>query len=370
MNEESRNSALAPQYADDEINLFDLWMVLVRQWKVIGTVTGMTVLGAAAYVLLATPVYETQAVVRPPESKHVEVLNIPGIREVSSAMSSGSPISQISSADIFAKFIGNLKSSSLRQRFFAENPQFSSLHQQFVGKNPQYLRDNLPKSKEGTKGEAGLVFLSLQGHDSKLIADWLNGFILLVEKETIDDYFGGVETKIASQEKAIKNQLQTAQELAGQRRLDRIALLEEQIAIARAAKIFERKSANYSTVESQRIGETLSTTSESLYMRGVKELTAEKEELEKRKFDEPFITGFRDKQESLAQLAAGLKQLQAARANARAVTVDQPAIEAKRPVKPRRMLVLALGVVLGGMIGVFAAFVVNFGQEQKAKTKE
>ena len=357
MNEENRNSAPAPQYADDEINLFDLWMVLVRQWKVIGTITGLAVLGAVVYVFLATPVYEAQAIVRPPESKYVEVLNIPGI-------------SLVSSADIFAKFIGNLKSSSLRQRFFAENPQFSSLHQQFVDKNPQYLRDNLPKSKEGTKGEAGFVFLSLQGHDSKLVADWLNSFILFVEKETIDDYFGGVETKIASQEKVIKNQLQIGKEFVGQRRLDRIILLEEQIGIARAAKIFERKGTDYSTVETPRIGEILSTTQESLYMRGVKELTAEKEELEKRKYDEPFIAGFRDKQESLAQLAAGLKQLQEARANARAVTVDQPASEAKRPVKPRRMLVLALGVVLGGMIGVFAAFVVNFVQEQKAKTKE
>jgi chain length determinant protein (polysaccharide antigen chain regulator) len=329
---------------EDEINLLDLWRVLARQWKVIGAITGLSVLGAVAYVLLATPVYEAQAVVKPPESKDVEVLNIPGI-------------SQITSADIFAKFVWNLKSSSVRQQYLAENSRFSP------------LEDEVPDIKEGAKKEVGFTFLSLQGHDSKLVADWVNGFILLAEKETLNNYLLGIEPSIANRKKEIENQLQIGLDFANQRRLDRIALLEDQIAIARASKIYNRKRSNYTTMASQSVGVTLNTAQEPLYMRGVKELTAEKEELEKRKNDEPFIDGFRDKQERLAQLDAGLKQLQAARAIARAVTVDQPAIQAKSPVKPRRMLVLALSVVFGAMIGVFVAFAVNFVQEQKAKSK-
>lgn len=325
---------------EDEINLLDLWRVLVRQWKVICAITFLSVLGAVAYVLLATPVYETQAVVKPPESRYMEAMNIPGI-------------SQISSVDIFAQFTGNLKSSFLRQQFVEENPQFSS------------LRGNVPNIKEGAKNEVGSVFVNLQGYDSKLVADWVNGFILLAERKTIGDFFDGIEIKIANQKKEIENQLQIGRDFAGQRRLDRIALLEEQIAIARAAKIFDRKLSNYITMASQRVDVTLNTEQEPLYIRGVKELAAEKEELEKRKNDESFIVGFRDKQESLAQLDAGLKQLQAARAIVRAVTVDQPAIQDKKPVKPRRRFVLALSVVFGAMIGVFVAFAVNFVEQQK-----
>mgnify|MGYP001187673344 CR=1 FL=1 len=328
--------------SEDEINLLDLWRVLVRQWKVIGAITGLSVLGAVAYVLLATPVYEAQAVVKPPESKYVEVLNIPGI-------------SQISSTDIFAKFTGNLKSSSLRQQFAEENSHFSS------------LRENVPNIKEGEKKEGGSVFVSLQGYDAKLMADWVNGFILSAERKTIGDFFDGIEIKIANQKKEIENQLQIGRDFAGQRRLDRIALLEDQIAIARASKVFERKLSSYSTVASQSVGVTLNTGQEPLYMRGVKELAAEKEELEKRKNDEPFIAGFRDKQESLAQLDAGLKQLQAARLIVHAVAVDQPAIQSQNPVKPRRRVVLVLSVVLGGIIGVFAAFVVNVIEQQKKR---
>ena len=337
--------------SEDEINLLDLWRVLVRQWPVICAITGLSVLGAVAYVLLATPVYEAQAVVKPPESKYVEVLNIPDI-------------SQISSADIFAKFTGNLKSSPLRQQFVDENPRFSSLRENVS------LKKNVPNIKEGGKNEVGSVFLSLQGHDSKLVADWVNGFILFAERRTIDNFSDGIAIKIANQKKNIQNQLQIVQDFTGQRRLDRIALLEDQITIARTLKIFERKFSNSSVVANQSVGVTLNTMQEPLYMRGVKELVAEKEDLEKRKNDEPYIAGYRDKQESLAQLDAGLKQLQAARAIAHAVAVDQPAIEAKKPVKPRRMRVLVLSVVMGGMLGIFAAFVVNSVQESKSKIKD
>lgn len=318
---------------EDEINLLDLWRVLVRQWKVIAVITFLSVLAAVAYVFLAKPVYEAQVIVRAPESKYVEALSI------------GS-ISQASSADIFAQFTANLKSSSLLQQFDAENQRFSS------------LRGKKPKVKEGTKSESGLVFLSLQGHDPKLVADWLNGFILLAEKKTLDDFLAGVETNIANRKKEIQGQLQIGRDFADQRRLDRIAVLEDQIAIARALKIFDRPFSGHDALQGP------------VYMRGVKALTAEKKGLEKRKNDEPFIEGFRDKQESLAQLDAGLKQLQAARAVAHAVTVEQPAVVAKRPVKPRRMRVLALSVVLGAMFGICAALGLNFVEQQKAQAKE
>lgn len=327
---------------EDEINLLDLWCVLVRQWKMICAITVMSGLGAAAYVFLIIPVYETQAVVKPPESKYVEALNIPGI-------------SQTSSADIFVKFVGNLKSSSLRQQFIDENPQFSA------------LRGRVPEITEGSKNEVGLVIVSLQGNDSKLVADWVNGFMLFAERRAIGDFFDGIAIKIANQRREIESQLQIGRDFARQRRLDRIALLDEQIAIARASKIFDRKLSNPTTMDSQSVGVTLNTVQGPLYMRGVKILTAEKEELEKRKNDEPFIAGFRDKQESLAQLDAGLKQLQMARANVHAVTVDQPAIQPSIPVRPRRMRVLALSIVMGGMLGIFAAFVVNLIEQQKKR---
>jgi len=358
--EQQPHHASAQAYSDacaeDEINLLDLWRVLVRQWKVIGAITILSILGAVAYLFLATPVYQAQAVLRAPGVKNVEMLNISGI-------------SQISSAELFTQFIGNLKSSSLFQQFFNENPQLFPNLSLVVDKNAQFfsLRDNLPEVKDGGKKEVESVVVSLQGQDSKLVADRVNGFILLVERETINNFLAGVETNIVNRKKDIENQLQIGMDFAIKRRLDRIALLEDQIAIARASNIFDRKLSSYSTMDRQSVGVTLYTAQEPLYMRGVKELSAEKKKLETRKNDEPFIVGFRDKQESLAQLDAGLKQLQAGIPIAHAITVDQPAIQSKSPVRPRRMFVLGLSVVLGWIIGVVVALVVNFVQQKKAR---
>jgi LPS O-antigen subunit length determinant protein (WzzB/FepE family) len=331
-----------PYCPEDEIDLLDLWRVLVRHWKVICAFTGLSILGAVAYILLTPPVYEVQVAVKPPESKYVETLNIPGI-------------SQTSCADIFANFTEKLKSSSLRQQLIDESPQFSS------------LRGNVPSIKEGAKNETGSVVVSLQGKDPKLVSGWVNGFILLAERRTIGDFFDGIEIKIANQKKEIENQLQIGRDFANQRRLDRIALLEDQIAIARASKIFDRQLSGYSVAEGQSSGATVDILQGPMYLRGVKELVAEKEALERRGNNEPFIAGFRDKQQSLAQLDAGLKQLQAARAGAHAVTVDQPTVQYRSPM--RLALVLTLSTVVGGIMGVFAAFVINFVQQQKAKIK-
>lgn len=342
--EKKHDHASSQAYTDacleDYVSLVDLWYILKQQWKMICAITGLSLLGAVVYVLVATPVYEAEALVKSPERKYVEVMNIPGI-------------SAISSSDIFAMFIGNLKSNSLHEQFVEKNPQFSP------------LRESVVNIKVGEKNESGFVFVSIQGYDSKLAADWVNGFVQLVEKKTIDDFLGGVETKIFNQKKEIESQLEIARDFAGQRRLDRIALLENQIAIARASKIFDRQVSGYSVIEGQRFGESLDILQGPMYLRGVKELAAEKEVLEKRKNDEPFIAGFREKQESLAQLDAGLKQLQAARATARAVTIDQLAIQPKIPVKPRRMRVLVLSIVFGGVIGVFVVFMINFIEQQR-----
>lgn len=144
-------------------------------------------------------------------------------------------------------------------------------------------------------------------------------------------------------------------------------MLANQIAVARASKIYDRKLSSYTAMTSQSVGVTLNTAQEPLYMRGVKELAAEKAELEKRKNDEPFIDGFRDKQERLAQLDAGLKQLQAERANIHAGTVDLQAVAAQQPVKPKRSLVLAMGVIMGAVFGVIASFLLDFFQQRREK---
>ena len=341
-------------YFEDEIDLVELWRILLRQWRVICTTAVISVLGALAYVFLTPSVYHAQAVVVQPGRDLVADWQIIGI-------------SKPSSTDFFSRYVHNLKSSNYRQQFVNDHPQLSVIAQYFADKTQKFQRDNMPKVSEGKKDNAGFVEVTIQGPDSKVAADWVNGFLLWIDRKTVDEFCDGFEAEITSKQKALQRQLATNLDFAVLRRQDQITQLNDQIAIAQALKIFDRQFAGNSTIASQSVGVTLNAVQEPLYMRGVKELTEQKEALARRENDEPFIGGFRDKQESLAVLDATLKQVQEARADAHAARLDQLAVEDKNPVKPKRMLVLVISVVLGVVVGILVAFVVNFAQQQKKK---
>jgi LPS O-antigen subunit length determinant protein (WzzB/FepE family) len=57
--------------------------------------------------------------------------------------------------------------------------------------------------------------------------------------------------------------------------------------------------------------------------------------------------------------SARLRNLQFDVAGLKLVTIDQAALEPLKPIKPKKALILALGMVLGGMLGLFIALLRN-----------
>jgi LPS O-antigen subunit length determinant protein (WzzB/FepE family) len=57
--------------------------------------------------------------------------------------------------------------------------------------------------------------------------------------------------------------------------------------------------------------------------------------------------------------AARLRSLQVDASNLKLISIDQLAVEPLRPIKPKKTLILALGLVLGGMLGLFIALIRN-----------
>lgn len=63
---------------------------------------------------------------------------------------------------------------------------------------------------------------------------------------------------------------------------------------------------------------------------------------------------------NLAQLreeASRLKGIKLDTERLRLVRLDQPALQSLNPIKPKKALILALGLVLGAMLGIFVALV-------------
>ncbi|MFH7326594.1 Wzz/FepE/Etk N-terminal domain-containing protein [Desulfurivibrio sp. C05AmB] len=339
-------------YKDSEISLVDLWLVLVRQWRWIAGVTALVVAVAGVYLLLATPIYEAEAVLLPPEDRHVQALNIPGINVITHETA---PKER---EKIYKEFVSNLRGGSLRRQFFTENNLFAVL-----GGNRGYSEELVFRRKfhealqirEENRDQPGFVFVTLRGENSELIAGLVNEYIQLAARSTVDKYVDGIRTKIVNEKETLQEQIRIEREFARQRRLDKVALLDEEISIARELNIIDRDDAPLRTLESSNFGVAVSTTEEPLYLRGVRDLTAEMQALKQRENDDPFIPGLRDKQAKLDLLESGLRMLQTARAELLPARLDQQAVSPEKPAQPQKMLVLALSLVLGGVLGVLVA---------------
>ncbi|MCY1303941.1 G-rich domain on putative tyrosine kinase [compost metagenome] len=57
--------------------------------------------------------------------------------------------------------------------------------------------------------------------------------------------------------------------------------------------------------------------------------------------------------------ATRLRNLQFDVADLKLVSIDQVAVEPLKPIKPKKALILALGLVLGGVLGLFIALLRN-----------
>jgi len=171
-----------------------------------------------------------------------------------------------------------------------------------------------------------------------------------VEQETIQQLITYLKQVVSSRIQRINFEIASKRKIAKQRREDKIAKLSEALRIASALKQHEQ-------IPQQ------DTANPQLYLRGSNVLQIEIDTLKKRKSDDPFITGLRDLQEELITLQA----IKVDKTKLRVVTVDQQAYPPKYRIKPNRKLIVIMGFLSGLMLGIFAAFFINFIKNQKVE---
>jgi LPS O-antigen subunit length determinant protein (WzzB/FepE family) len=185
--------------------------------------------------------------------------------------------------------------------------------------------------------------------------------------------------------KALRQQLRT-------RRDNRIAQLDEAVQIAKALGIAKPTTPS-ALGEGDRVsqGSVIRTEVNSqqipLYFMGSEALEAERNALLQRRsddFTEPRVAQIAKELQLLAnnrqievlnkrenedlflkklatwrEEAARLRSLDVDVSTLKLVTIDQSAMQPLKPIKPKKALILALGLVLGGMLGVFIALLRN-----------
>ncbi len=331
-----------------EISLFDLWQVLVKQKWLIFMTWGVCTLLGLVYVLLATPIYQAEAYMLPPSQKDVQALNVRLSSPSDKAGEKGRLITY-SASDAYDLFIQTLESRANRRQFYESNKIANRLGM-LASDDPDVFfekgfNDNLLVTQGVQKNKkTNFVSLSFKGRDAVMAAKWVNDFMQITSIAVSRILAGDVQGQVNGAKANIKEAIEGKKLLAKIRKKDRIVALRE--------AVYVRRSLNNQDLQ-LRSGVAINTEEFPLYMLSESALNAEINILQQRKDDSPFIEGLRDLEESLA----ALEQINIDATKIKPVFIDQEAFVPVRPTEPKKPLIMLLAGLLGLMLGGTAAFV-------------
>lgn len=417
------NAVASPQnltpVAHDEIDLVQLVRALWKQKALIIVVTALAGLVGLVYASFAPRYYSVQSVLRPAAIKDLDELNQLGIYKLSPKQA----LAQVGAAlDSYENRLGFFRDNqplftdlaqpgrSLEQTFEAFNDEAFKLLQPdpkkpegatpFVG-----LQLTYPQSLNGVEIVNGFVLYSLEkvrkevaGDLDTLIGNKLSQLDKNMEAARAN-YEASKEVKIAQlgEEDALKraqlnDELAALRQQLKTRRDNRINQLDEAIRIATSLGISTPTTpSSLGAAEVTGQGNVIRTEVNNqqipLYFMGSNALEAERKALLARRsddFTEPriaqiarelkllehnrqiemlnsrenedlFLKGLAESREESARLRA----LHFDADSLKLVSIDQSAVEPRQSIKPKKALIVALALVLGGMLAVFIALVRN-----------
>lgn len=334
----------------DEIDLFELFQSIWQERILIVIITAVVTALALIYALAATPIYQTQATLIPPPAYAIQGYNEGRMEAFKGAR--GLTAKPFTVDEVFKIYLSKLNSLELRNIFF-EDVYLQSLSAEEQQKN----RDNLLKKfntvfsiKQGdAKTNPNLYRVIVELDDPILAAAWVQQYIDLVIAATKLELKNNIKAEQNVLVNALDLRIKSLLEIAKREREDQVNLLKEALYIAESIGL------ENASVQSDKasLGGNRYIDNDLIYTRGAKTLRAQLDVLQKRTSDEPFIAGFRELNTQLELLRA----YKLDDTNVSVVTIDEAAEVPATPIKPKKSLIVALGIVLGGMLGVFAALI-------------
>ena len=429
INARSQQASDRPVY-DDEIDLTELFAkIWSRKWWVVVSVL-VSALLALAYLLVTKPTYRMEAQFRPVLTSELEVINQSEVKALSpeAAMQRAQRVlaSKQLRREFFDQdwvhtgFVEDKETALTQEQLFLRFDKKLQLVIPVAKKNQVLASDANQLSFEHSNPEYGVevVNQALEGVNTYLSDDFAKEFkavkdqrISVLEKEmkrVVEQARVVREQRIKVLEEenalAIQNTVDQIDALKGKalaQRHDRIAQLEEALAIAKALNIEKpSKFSSFSGVSQTTSSGVAITTEldngkEPLYLRGVTFLEAELGALRARKDDSFTQPAIRQKEAELlvlkrqrqlqvlkaretdeahvdATLAplrkkhAKLSELEIDFSKINFIHVDHYSSVPEKPIKPKKRLIMAAAIVLGGMLGLFVALVVPGRRREEA----
>jgi len=337
----------------DEFDLFELFVALWAQKLLIISVALVGVLAAATYAFLSKPVYEARVYLLPPTLNEIADFNY--------GRTFGTELTPFTIKDVYEVFIRNLQSESLRRAFF-DQVYLPSLSPSERNESQDLLYSDFLKLLtigQPTKEQPDRYSVIARGEDPAHTTAWVKDFAeragAAAEKEMISNITREAEVRVRN----LGQQITTLQEAEHRVRQDSITRLREALAVALAIGLENPPiiSGNLSAEVSAGMDGQLT------YMRGSKALKAEIQNLESRKSDDPFIGSLR----ALQIKQSFYKDLQVSPSAVSVYRQDGPIEQPDLPIKPKKGLIILLGLFLGCVLGFMIALVRHFVIARKSR---
>lgn len=422
------NQSLPPAQTNrnsDEIDLFELFELVWRQKWLVVAITFFVTACAFAYALLATPIYQTSSVLRPVPLKNLSDLNVTDIYTLTpdEALSLvGVNLESYSTRfeyfkkypELFEKYIK--PNESLEQSFERFNREAITIirpDEKREGIFNKYveIQVDYPKGVDGPTMTNNFVTYAIDTERDRIVEN----ITTLIENKlkNIDSEINVLRSAYHTEKTAkIENmtevdrlqKLNLEDELEALRyslkndRENRIQQLTEAITIARALGI--KKPSLFPSLDTEiRLSDGVLKTESNkkqipIYFMGTEALEAERQVLQSRadddftservveiknalrrlennreieilnarQNDDFFLDRLAEKRSEITRLNEVVINV----ADIQLVTIDQYATTPLAPIKPKRILIIAIGVVLGAMLGVFLALLVAMTRKRKA----
>jgi len=333
-----RNDLERRSSESEEVDLLEFLEGVWRQKLLIFLVTLVVTAVALAYALLAKPVYEAKVFLTAPASSDIADLNYGRTNQTG--------LEPFTSRKVFDIFIEHLNGETLRRQFFKEVYVPSVVAGQGA-KSALYTAFNASFDVVQQAGEPPRAYVAFRGRDPVVASQWAAAYVekasAAAKAELVQDATKEAEVRAS----ALQMELDNLRENGRQQREDKITRLQEALRIATAIGLENPPLIN------GEVSKALSSKmdGELTYMRGSKALAAEIANLQQRKSEDPFILELREVQ-GRQQFYQGLV---AAKRNVSVYQLDGTIEQPDVPIKPKRNLVIALGVIVGLGLGCLIA---------------
>lgn len=334
---------------DDEIDLFELIAGIWKHKVLVVATSAIVTAAAVAYALLITPIYEAKVFVQPPSQNDISQLNF--------GRGSDTGLSMLSVKDVYEIYLRNLQSESLRREFF-RSFYLPSLEADKRGGSQDALYAEFQEVLAlgvAAKESPNRYYVKVNLPDPQVAAEWAARYVEMAGDRGAAEVVKDVRADATIKANNIEQQINAARESARKLREDRIARLTEALRVAKSVGL--QKPPIISAEVAAGMEGTLT------YMRGSEALEAEIENLRSRKSDDPYVANLRQRQEALTfyrnlQIDQGMVQI---------FRQDGAIQSPDKPIKPKKLVIVLVGAMLGGALGIFLGLIQYVRRERRGK---